>query len=150
MQMSMFSLEELPANHSASQDCERDWMIRVATSCLPILPLLTSIGPNGWYGRTSPVSCPATEEGILDPCWEGWRNSGMGSPTEFLTLNTSAAPCRVRECSLSEILEPAGNQLQPYYLTPKLLRTASREVEAGRAHIHYRHRTPEAGMAEGT
>ena len=46
-QMSIFSLEELPANHSQSQDLEKDWMTLVATSCLPILPLLANIAPDG-------------------------------------------------------------------------------------------------------
>lgn len=58
MQLSIFSLAELPASHSASPDSERDWMIRVATSCLPILPSLAAIGPAGWFGRTSPASYP--------------------------------------------------------------------------------------------
>lgn len=39
-QLLMFSLEELPANHFQSPDSEKDWMTLVATSCLPILPLL--------------------------------------------------------------------------------------------------------------
>ncbi len=56
MQISMFSSEEHPASPSASQDYEKDWMIRVATSCSPILPLLADIGPSGWFGRTSPAS----------------------------------------------------------------------------------------------
>jgi DNA (cytosine-5)-methyltransferase 1 len=57
MQLSIFSSAEHPASHSASPDCERDWLTRVATSCSPILPLLTDIAPAGWCGRTSPASC---------------------------------------------------------------------------------------------
>jgi DNA (cytosine-5)-methyltransferase 1 len=37
-------------------------MTRVATSCLPLVPLLQSIAPSGWYGRTSPASCQVTED----------------------------------------------------------------------------------------
>lgn len=47
MQLSMFSSAEPPVSHSASQDCEQDWAIRVATSCLPLVPLLQSIAPAG-------------------------------------------------------------------------------------------------------
>lgn len=140
MQMSMFSLEELPANHSASQDSEKDWMTRVATSCLPILPLLTNIAPLGWFGRTSPASCRVTEEKILEPSSEGWGNSGMGSPTAFLTLNTceqmdtlTQYPKDGAVCSLSDILE-TGNVPQRYFLTPKacagILRRAEKRGKA--------------------
>ena len=58
MQLSIFSSEELPASPFQSQDSERDWLIRVATSRLRSLPLLTAIAPAGWSGRTSPASFP--------------------------------------------------------------------------------------------
>jgi hypothetical protein len=123
MQLSMFSLEELRVNPSVSQDSERDWMIRVATSCSPILPLLTAIGPSGWYGRTSPAYYPVTEEEILPHYFEGWKNAGMGSLTGFLTLSTpehvsSLEPSRNEEgvCSLSDILE-VGNVPQRFFLS---------------------------------
>jgi len=104
-QLSMFSSEELPVSPSQSQDSERDWMIRVATSCLRILPLLQSIGPSGWFGRTSPACYLVTEDSILPPFFEGWGKSGMGSPTEFLTLNTLEFPSGAAVCSLSDVLE---------------------------------------------
>ena len=116
MQMSMFSSEELPANPSQSQDCEKDWMTRVATSCLPTLPLLNAIGPSGWYGRTSPASYPVKEDEILPPYFEGWMNSGMGGHTECLTLSTSEWPSDAVVCSLSDILE-TGNVPQRFFLS---------------------------------
>ena len=39
-----------------------------------------------------------TADGILEPSSEGWRNSGMGSPTEFLTLNISELAQRREPC----------------------------------------------------
>jgi hypothetical protein len=112
MQMSIFSLEELLVNPSQSQDYEKDLMTRVATSCLPTLELLTVISQNGLSGKTSPVFCRVTEDGILEPSSKGWRNSGMGSPTEFLTLNSvehmSTLEPSLSEggvCSLSDVLE---------------------------------------------
>ena len=104
-QMLMFSSEELPANHLVSPDSEKDWMTHVATSCLPILPLLQSLGPNGWFGRTSPACYPVTEETTLPASFEGWANAGMGSHTEFLTLSISEWPNDADVCLLSDVLE---------------------------------------------
>lgn len=116
MQLSIFSSAEPHANHSASQDSEKDWLIRVATSCSPTLPLLTNIGPAGWFGRTCPASCLVAEDGTLEPSSEGWQNSGMGSPTEFLTLNSSEFHSAAVVCSLSDILE-TGDVPQRYFLS---------------------------------
>ena len=116
MQMSMFSSEELPASHSQSQDSEKDWMTRVATSCSPTAQLLADIGPSGWYGRTSPASYPVKEDEILPPYFEGWMNSGMGGRTECLTLSTSEWPSDAVVCSLSDILE-TGSVPQRFFLS---------------------------------
>ena len=120
-----FFAEEPPASLSASPDSEKDWQTRVATSCSPSVPLLQSIGPAGWFGRTSPASCQATEDGILEPSSGGLANSGMGSPTEFLTLSScehadtlGRCPSDGDVCSLSDILE-TGDVPQQYYLTAK-------------------------------
>ena len=128
MQVSMFSSEELPANHSASQDCERVWQTRVATSRSSILASLTAIGPSGWFGRTSPASCRRTEDGTLVPSSEGWGNSGMGSPTEFLTLNTSDWPNDAAVSSLSDVLE-TGAVPQRYFLSARACRGILRRAE---------------------
>ena len=135
MQLSMFSSEERPANRLASQDSERDWQTRVATSCSPILPLLTAIGPSGWYGKTSPASCHRTKDGTLAPSSEGWQNSGMGSPTEFWTLNTSEWNHTLEPslndagvCSLSSILE-VGEIDRRYFLSPRACAGILRRAE---------------------
>ena len=116
MQLSMFSSEELPASPLVSQDSEKDWMIRVATSCLPILQLLADIGPNGWSGRTSPAFCPPLMDGTLAPSLEGWQSAGMGSHTGCLTLNISEWPKDANVCSLSQILE-TGDVPPRFYLS---------------------------------
>ncbi len=128
MQMSMFSSEEPHANHSQSQDSERDWLTRVATSCSRILQLLQSIGPSGWFGRTSPACYPVTEETILPPFFEGWGNSGMGSPTEFLTLSTSEWPSDAAVCSLSDVLE-TGALPQRFFLSATACQGILRRAE---------------------
>ena len=121
MQMSMFSLEEPPASPSALQDSARDWMTRVATSCSSIWHSLTAIGPSGWCGRTSPVSCRAMKGGTLVPSSGGWQSSGMGGPTESWTLSTSDWPSDGVACSLSQVLE-AGSVPRRFYLSAKACR----------------------------
>ena len=127
MNLTLFA-EEPPASPSQSQDSERDWTIRVATSCLPILQLLADIGPNGWFGRTSPASFPVTEDEILPHYFEGWQNSGMGSPTEFLTLSSSEFPSAAAVCSLSDVLE-TGDVPPRYYLSAKACKGILRRAE---------------------
>ncbi len=134
-QLSMFSLEELRASPSRLPDFARAWLIPGATSPSPILPLLTSIAPNGWSGRTSPAFCRAREDGTLVPSSEGWGNSGMGSPTECLTLSTvewtdfhEPSPSVGGVCSLSEILE-TGDVPRRYFLSARACRGILRRAE---------------------
>jgi hypothetical protein len=67
--------------------------------------------------------------GTLVPFSEGWLNSGMGSPTECLTLNTSEWPSAAAVCSLSDVLETQPVP-QRFFLSAKachgILRRASR------------------------
>ena len=128
MNQSTFLWEEPPASLSASQDCEKDWLTRVAISCSPTAQLLADIGPSGWYGRTSPVSCRLTEDGILEPSSECWQNSGMGSPTGFWTLNISEWPSDAAVCSLSQTLE-VGNVPQRFFLSPTACKGILRRAE---------------------
>ena len=128
MQLSMFSSAEPPVSHSASQDSERGWMTRVATSCLPLVRLLHAIAPAGWFGRTCPVSCQATEDGTLVPSSGSWASSGMGSPTEFWTLNTLEWPSDAAVCSLSDVLE-TGEVPQRYFLSATACRGILRRAD---------------------
>ena len=118
MTQSTFLLGEPPAKASQSLDFAKDLVTHAETSCSPILPLLHNISPSGWFGRTSPASCLATEDGILAPFSGRWQNSGMGSPTECLTLNTSEWPKGASVCSLSDTLE-TGNVPQRFFLSAK-------------------------------
>ena len=128
MQMSMFSLEEHLASLSQSQDSEKDWMTRVATLCLPILPLLNDIGPTGWSGKTSPAFCPPLKDGTLVPSSEGWQSSGMGSHIGCLTLSTSEWPSDASVCSLSDTLE-IGDLPQRYFLSATACKGILRRAE---------------------
>lgn len=135
MQMLMFSLEEPPVNRFQSQDFARALLTHAGTSCLSLVQLLNDIAPHGWYGRTSPASCQVLEDGILEPSSGCWGNSGMGSPTEFLTLSSSEwnhalAPSLKDEgvSSLSDILE-TGDHLRRYCLSAKACRGILRRAE---------------------
>lgn len=112
----MFSAEELPVNRSLSPDYEKDWTTRVVTSCSPFSHLLSENSPDGSFGRMSPVSCRVTEDGILVPSSEGWQNSGMGGPTESLTLSITEWPSDADVCLLSDVLETQEVPLR-YYLS---------------------------------
>jgi len=126
-QLTFFAAEP-PVSHSQSQDSEQDWMTLVATSCLPFLPLLQSIGPGGWSGRTSPAFCPAMVDGTLAPSSEGWQSSGMGSPIGCLTLSTSEWSSAAVVCSLSDVLE-TGAVPHRYFLSATACKGILRRAE---------------------
>lgn len=135
MQMSMFSLEERPVSRSPSQAFEKEWLTPEAISPSPILPLLINIGPSGWSGKTSPASCHQAKDGTLVPSSGAWQNSGMGSPTECLTLSTcewtgldGLSLNDEGVCSLSEILE-TGDVPPQYYLSAKACRGILRRAD---------------------
>ena len=134
MQLSMFSSAEPPANRSASRDSEKDWMTRVATSCLPLVQLLRDIGPNGWFGRTSLVSSQVEEDKTLQAFWDSSAARKLESPLtvvktaesspgtkmltvlrgEFWTLNTLEFHSGAVASSLSDILETGDAPLRFY------------------------------------
>ena len=88
-----------------------------ATWHLNIFDWLRDFGPAGWFGRTSLASCLADEGGTLVPSSGRWASSGMGSPTECLTLSISDWPSDASVCLLSDILE-TGDVPQRFYLSP--------------------------------
>lgn len=103
-------------------------MTLAVTSLLSSYDLLDALSPDGLSGKTSLVSCQLTEDGRLEPSSGGWRRSGMGSPTEFWTLNTSDWPNDASVCSLSDILE-TGDVPQRYFLTAKACAGILRRAE---------------------
>ena len=123
-----FSWAEHPASHSASADSERGWMIRVATWPSDSSSLLGAFVHNGSCGKTFRASSVAVKEGILEPSSGRWLNSGMGSPTEFLTLNGLESPSVAVVCSLSQTLE-TGDVPQRYFLSAKACAGILRRAE---------------------
>lgn len=131
MEQSTFLWAEPPARTSASPDSGRESMESVVRSRLSLLDWLAGFGPAGWFGRTYPACCRLTEDGRLESSSGCWGNSGMGSPTEFLTLDVSALGPRDPEYSWSEILED-GSLPQRCYLTEKALLGIKRGIEKKR------------------
>ena len=123
-----FLSAERPASPSALQDLEKAWLTRGVTWPSSILQWLTTCAPAGWSGRTSPASCHLTEDGILAPFSERWGNSGMGSPTEFLTLSISEFHSGAVACSLSDVLE-VGNVPQRFFLSATACKGILRRAE---------------------
>ena len=91
-QMSMFSTEDSPAKMSAWRDAARDWLASGQDSSTSSSGLRLHSALVGSSLRTSPAFFRRTTEGTWEPSSERWRTSGMGGPTESLTLNTSASP----------------------------------------------------------
>ena len=116
-----FLLEEPLAKVSASAASEKDLVTREETSCLSISEWLTNLSPSGLSGKMSLVSCLPMEDEILEPSSRRWGKSGMGSPTECWTLNTSEFPKGADVCSLSDVLE-TGEVLEKYSLSPRACR----------------------------
>ena len=128
MEQSIFLSEEHPASHSASQDSEAAWMMSAVTWHSNSLGLLNESGHSGWSGKTSPASCHRTEDGTLEASSGRWLKSGMGSPTGFLTLNSSEFHNDAAVCSLSDTLE-TGDVPQRFFLSAKACQGILRRAE---------------------
>lgn len=102
---------------------------------LTYLAIAAKYRPRWVVGRMSPASCHRAADGILVPSSGAWANSGMGSPTECLTLSSvehMASPTLSRKdaavCSLSDILE-TGDVPRRYYLTARACAGILRRAE---------------------
>ena len=98
-----------------------------ATLCLPFLQSLNVTGLDGLSGKTSPVSCHRTEDGILEPSSGRWGSWGMGSLTECWTLNGSEWRNDAAVCLLSDILEASPDP--KYWLSARACSGILRRAE---------------------
>lgn len=132
MEQLIFLSEEHHAKISVSRGSALAWMEHVATYPWSFSALLIASAPAGSFGKMSPASCKMTEGGHLEPSWGRWQKSGMGSPTEFLTLNSSAFPNGASVCSLSDFLE-TGEKLERCFLSERRLASVVRHgIKRGR------------------
>jgi len=105
-----------------------EWLTNEADSGGKSCASLPNSVPVGFSERTSLEFCQSTEGGIGLPCSGTWRNSGMGPPTAFSTLNTAEFHSAAGVCSLSDVLE-TGDVPQKYYLSAKACRGILRRAE---------------------
>ena len=141
------SSEAPPANPSALQDLEEDWVMTVVTWPSDSVRLLSTSSPPGSFGKMCQGYSAATEDGTLVPSSGRWSSAGMGSPTAFSMLNISESHNGGDASFLSDILE-TGVLPRRYYLSeracsgilkrarkrgkklPPMLETALRSVRA--------------------
>lgn len=126
-QLTFWSEEHL-ASLFRSQDLGKDLLTRAEILCSPseLSRIISAHG--GWSGKTCPAFCHLEGGGTLVPSSGCWGSSGMGSPTEFLTLNTTEWPSDGAVCSLSDILE-TGDLPRRFYLSPKACAGILRRAE---------------------
>jgi hypothetical protein len=110
-QLTLLQPEHL-ASPSACKDLSSDCLTLVAGLLSGSAKSFAKFAHAGSSGKTSPTFCASTEEGRLAPCSGAWSNAGMGSRTEFWTLETSESPKDADVCLLSEVLEAGADQQQ--------------------------------------
>ena len=151
-----FLSEEPPVSHSASQDCDEEWMTTVASWRSSISNLLIASGLSGTsFGRMSLACSPApTDEtsrafflALADGASASLETDGRTAGSskvlpdatdscgECWTLNTSEwnhtlvpFPNDDVVCSLSDVLE-TGDVPRRYYLSPKACAGILRRAE---------------------
>jgi site-specific DNA-cytosine methylase len=90
--------------------------------------ILDYFRPQWFVWENVPGVLSSGGDGTLVPSSGRWLNSGMGSPTECLTLNGSEWPSAAAVCSLSDILE-TGDLPQRFFLSTKACAGILRRAE---------------------
>ena len=119
---------ERHANHSASQDSEKDSKTQEETLLLSLSEFYQSKSQNGLSGKTSPVFYPVEEDGIFLQSSERLLKSGTAFRGECWTHNFSECPKDAEESLLSDILE-TGDHLGGFFLSPKACQGILRRAE---------------------
>ena len=115
----LFSPQDSPAKTSPWRAVVAAWVRAHAQGSTGTSPdsWLTSLPP-GSSSKTSLASCRRMADGTWVPSSGRWQTSGMASPGACWTLSTSESPSDAAESSLSDILEPHGEHLRKYFLSP--------------------------------
>jgi hypothetical protein len=95
---------------------------------LTYLAIARQYSPRWLVWENVPACYPVTEDSTLPHYFEGWGNSGMGLPTEFLTLNTLEWHSAAAVCSLSDTLE-TGELPQRFFLSATACKGILRRAE---------------------
>ena len=113
------SLEGLHVRILVSQESGRDWVENVLDWPGTLSDFVMKLDPDGLSGKMSRDVCQLIRGRTLKTSSICWKNAGILSPTEFLTLRVSEFPNVAVESSLSDILEGTGDNLRRYFLSPK-------------------------------
>ena len=128
------SLEEAHANRFPLREKDLEWMTLVVTWPSNTFGLSRRFNNRGSSLKMSQDFCHLRGDRTLVSSSERWQVSGMGSPGEFWTLNSSESRKDVEDSLLSDILEEIGEVPQRYYLSPRacngILRRAQRRGKA--------------------
>ena len=128
-QISMFSSEEPPASPSASPDFAKDLADPRGNLMLTYLAIAAQYRPQWMVWENVPGVLSSNGDGILEPSSAGWGNSGMGSPTECLTLNISEWPQRHARVFVVGYSWRLATLPQRYFLSAKACRGILRRAE---------------------
>lgn len=150
MSQSMFWSEELLASLSPLRACGADWPIPAATWRSSFLAWLSANGLAGSFGKMSLEYVRPMTDGLLVPSSGAWANSGTGGPTEAWTLSSSTWHSDASVCSLSDILEDAGNVPPKYYLSPRACAGILRRAEKRGKDLPHALRQALQAVAEGS
>lgn len=111
------SLEAPPARRSRSPEKERASWMSEASSCSSTSELFAMFIRAGCYGRTSPEYYRSREEMLSTRSKGSWRNAGIRSHGELLTLSSPEWHSAADASFLSDILE--SDVPQRYYSSAK-------------------------------
>lgn len=103
-QLTLLSPERL-ASPLVSKAQSEAWTTLVVNLPCDSASYLIQFVRGGLSGKTSPECCSLTKEETSVASSRRWQNSGMGSPTEFWTLDSLESPNDADVCLLSDILE---------------------------------------------
>lgn len=106
-----------PVNRSASRAHEEAWMTHAADWPFNSIASFAGYVHDGSSGKTYPTSFDLIADSTSTPSSVDWQNSGMGTPTECWTLNTSECPNDGSVSLLSAVLE-TGDLPPECSLTP--------------------------------
>jgi len=124
----MLLWEDSPVKTSPLRELARVFLETDQDSSSSLPELLTKLDHECLCLKTSLVFFPAREERTWKLSSERWLNSGMASPTGFLTLNTSESPNDGVVCSLSEVL--VMDAPPKYSLSPKACKGVLNRADA--------------------
>ena len=134
-QLTLFA-EGLPASPSPAWEGGKDWRTLEGISPSNFSDWQRNSDPDGLYGKMSPESCQAGEDGILEPSSGRWQNSGMAAHGDALTFkwydHATSPELSLSDAdvsTLSDVLDPISEVHPRHYLSPRACRGILRRAD---------------------